>query len=191
MKCVKIVKKIAITGLLLSFFSTVIQADALDYDFVEFGFTTLNTNQEQTNFNGVDLRWNYSLGDAFYIGGDSFRADLNNSIEKKEINTMGLGYRFNITNKSTVFTKLDWVVVDPKGHDNHEHGAELSGGIRTNITERLELLGSLKRLETSSFKMTRFVVGATYQLSKRYSVYSDIQAESDSTRFTIGARYSF
>jgi predicted porin len=184
-------KKIVFTGILLSIFSTFIRADSQDYDFIEFGFTTLNTDREQTNFNGVDIRWNYSLDDAFYIGGDSFRADLNNSIEKKEINTLGLGYRFNMTNKSSIFTKLDWVVVDPKGHDNHEHGAELSAGIRSNITERLELLASLKRLETSNFKMTRFVVGATYQMSKRYSVYSDIQAESDSTRFTVGARYSF
>ncbi len=191
MKGITIVKKIAIKGILLSVFSNVIQADALDYDFVEFGFTTINSDREQTNFNGVDLRWNYSLGDAFYIGGDSFRADLNNSIEKKEINTMGLGYRFNITNKSSIFTKLDVVVVDPKGHNNHEHGVELSGGIRTMLTEQLELLASVKRLESDHFKMTRFVIGAAYQISNQYSLYSDIQTEPDSTRFTIGARYSF
>ena len=184
-------KKIVLTGIFLSIFSTFIGAEARNYDFVEFGFTTVNTDREKKNFNGVDLRWSYSLDDAFYVGGDSFRADLDDSIEKKEINTIGLGYRFNISNKSSIFTKLDVVVVDPKGHDNHEHGAELSAGIRSYLTQRLELVASLKRLETESFKMTTFVAGAAYQINKKYTVYSDIQVESDSTRFTIGARYSF
>jgi len=184
-------KKIVLIGILLVIFSSFIRADAQDYNFIEFGFTSINTGREQTNFNGVDLRWRYSLGEAFYVGGDSFRADLNDSIEKKEINTIGLGYRFNISSRSSIFTKLDVVVVDPKGHNNHEHGVELSGGIRSNLTTRLELVAGIKHLETDSYKMTRFVAGAAYQVNKKYSVYSDVQAESDSTRFTIGARYSF
>lgn len=183
--------KSVFSGIALLAMSLEVVAGTPTFDFVEFGFTTVKLDRQKRNFKGADLRGNYSLGDNFYIGGDYFRADLSDSIKKIEITTLGIGYRVNVSSRSVFFAELDGVIFDPKGPDNHENGFELSAGVRNEFSENIELKAAVEVFDTKTYKMTTFVLGGAYKLGKSYAIYSDIQAESDSTRFTIGARYVF
>lgn len=183
--------KFIVSSLVLFIVSMQVMADTPTFDFVELGFTSIKIDSQKKNFNGVDLRGNYSLGENFYIGGDYFRADLDGSPQKVEITTLGVGYRVNISNSALFFIEVDGTIIDPKGPDNHENGIEVSAGVRNNFSDNIELKAAIEVFDTETYKMTTLVLGGAYKLGKSYSIYSDIKAESDSTRWTIGARYAF
>ena len=184
-------KKIVSSYILLFALSTNLLADSPSFDFIEYGYTSVNIKGESKNFVGYDLRGAYSLGDNFYIGGDAFNADISGVFVRKQVVTIGLGYRYELSSNTTVYTELDGVVWNPHGGGNHENGPELSVGVKNKVNERLELKAVVEYLNTKSYKATTFVVGAAFRVFDSFALYSDFNIDSDDSRYSVGLRYSF
>jgi len=171
--------------------STNLLADSPSFDFVEIGYTSVDIKGESKNYVGYDLRGSYSLGDNFYIGGDAFSADISGVFVRRQVVTIGVGYRTELSSNNTVFAELDGVVFNPHGNGNHENGFELTVGVRNKVTERLELKAVVEYFNTESYKTTTFVAGAAFEVFSSFALYSDFNIDSDDSRYSFGVRYSF
>lgn len=184
-------KKPLLLSLLLAAAPTPLMAAAPSFDFVEFGYTRSNPDGTSKMLDGQEFRGSLSFKNNLYVTADYFKVGPTNSVYKLNITGIGVGYKFDVSERSAVFTEIDGIVYDPDGHGSHEHGYELTAGIRSQVMERLELKTTVEVLNAKGFSSNTLLLGAAYNLTRHLSVYSDLRLEADSTRGSIGARYRF
>lgn len=183
--------RLALFGALLLSISMNLLAESPTFDFVELGYTVVDAEGEAKDFNGYDLRGSYSLGSGFFVAGDSFKANLKGSRERRQVVTLGVGYRYLLSNRSTLFGEIDGVIVNPTGNGNHENGYEFTAGVRSNLNHWLELKAAIQYLDTKTYSLTTYVAGATARVTNSFAVYSDVNFGTNSKRYSVGIRYSF
>lgn len=183
-------KKIFALGLLVAFPAPLLAATP-SFDFVEFGYTRSNPDGISKTLDGQEFRGSLSFKNNFYVTADYFKVGPTNSIYKVNISAIGVGYKFDVSERSAVFTEVGGMVHDPDGKDSHEHGYELTAGIRSQVRKRLELKAAVELQDAKGFSTSTLVAGAAYNVARSLAIYSDIRLESNSVRSSIGARYTF
>lgn len=166
-------------------------ADTPSFDLVEFGYSSANFEGLSQNLTGQELAGSVTVGEHFFVTGSFFRVDAKDSEDKLEIRTYGLGYKYDFSNETALYSELTGIFIDPDGHDNHEKGYELKSGIRHNINDRIELNIAAKINNTDSYDVVTLVTGAAYNFTRHIAIYSDFNVEKDYTRVSFGARYTF
>ncbi len=184
-------KKVALISVLLILAPKILLADTPNFDFIEYGYTSSNVDGLSQNLTGADWGGSYAFGDNLFLALDYFRADAKDSEDKIEIRTYGLGYRFNYSDSTTLYSALAGNFIDPNGHENHQKGYVLTTGARSNIGNNFELKGELKIFDTKHYNMATLVAGVSYNFTDFFAAFTDVEIESDSTRTTFGVRYSF
>lgn len=188
--------RVILLGILLHSVPMNLLADSPSFDFFEIGYTVVNAEGVPKDFNGYDLRGSYSFDDAslasgFFIAGDSFKANLKANKERRQVVTLGVGYRYNLSNQSSLFAEIDGVIVNPTGNGNHENGYEFTTGVRSNFSHRLELKTAIQYLDTKTYSLTTYIAGAAVRVTDSFAIYSDVSLGTNSNRYSIGLRYSF
>ena len=111
-------------------------------------------------------------------------------IEKELYLTAGVGFKNDFSDTSSFFAEIDFARFDTNGGGS-DSGYEMTFGVRSNITEKLELKGAIEYLDINDDDTTYLVLGAAYNFTDRLAVYSDYKNESDSDRFSVGVRFRF
>lgn len=180
-----------LVSLLLAASPAVTMAATPSFDFVEWGVTSANLDGLSKNMNGTEYRINYSFDNNIYLAFDNFRVDLADSDVKFNIMSTGVGYAYDFSDSTALYSEIDVLVYDPDGHDSHVHGAEFTAGVRSMVSDRLELKAAAEILDAENFSSNTLVLGTAYNLTRHLSLYSDLRIEKDSTRGSLGARYRF
>jgi len=117
------------------------------------------------------------------------------------LTTFGGGYQFGLTDSTVMYAQLDYarVIFDrPNAGEFDSNGYQISVGVRSNVTEAIELKGAVKFLNAGNvdstygdFNPTYIELGASYLFTDELSVYADYENESDSDRYSFGLRYNF
>ena len=171
----------------LSVLSFGVLADTPTYDYVEAGYSSVDF-EGLPALTGFEIKGSHSLSDNFYVAGDHTNVSKNGF--DLRLTTIGLGYNMDVTSNSSFFTELDYASIDADGAGN-ENGYEITTGIRSMLTEKLELKAAVEYLEIDNDDTTSFVFGAAYKIDDSFAVYADYKLESDLNRIGLGVRFSF
>jgi predicted porin len=191
-------KKILVASL-LSVLSLGASAESPSLNFVEVGYTTQDNGLIDGDYTGYEVEANYQLANNFYLAAKHVTAtedDLDLSTT-----TFGVGYHYIVTKSTVLYAEAGYAAVVFERSNSgkfDESGTQLVIGVKTMLTESLELDVALKYLDAGDvdqtfgeYDKTYGLVGANYYLSNEFSVYADYETEEDSDRYSFGVRYNF
>ncbi|MCW8090459.1 outer membrane beta-barrel protein [Alteromonas sp. ASW11-130] len=109
--------------------------------------------------------------------------------------TLGLGARFMLTNSTVAYTELAHEAKEFEYSGNFEdvdgNGFSLSAGIRTNVTESLELDGKLSYQDVEDDSDTIVKLAANYYFNANVAVGVSYTLLEKQDTFMLNGRYSF
>jgi len=181
-------KRAIISSAILSVLSFGAMADTPSFDFVEIGYTQLSIDGTSIEPDGFEFRGSSEINDSWYIAGDY--SDISDGGASVSLTTAGVGFKNDFSDTSSFFAEIDFARFDTNGGGS-DSGYEMTFGVRSNITEKLELKGAIEYLDINDDDTTYLVLGAAYNFTDRLAVYSDYKNESDSDRFSVGVRFRF
>jgi len=162
-------------------------ADTPTYDYIEVGYSSFDFDGVPA-LTGFEIKGSHSLSDSFYVAGD--HASVSKNGFDFSLTTVGLGFKMDVTDNASFFTELDYANINADGGLD-EDGYELTAGIRSMLTEKLELKAAVEYLEIDNDDTTSFVFGAAYEINDSFAVYADYKLESDVDRIGLGVRFNF
>jgi len=187
----KMMKRILLASALLGIGALPAMAETPTFDFVQVGYITDLSGS--SDYDGFDVKGNLEITDAFYMNAGFTRTNGRSSIFDVDLDvlTLGLGYKSNISDVSTIFAELDYLNLDSNfnGFDS-DNGFQVGFGIRSKAIGSVELkaVGYYRDAQSSD----AFVqVGAVYDFTEVAGVYLDIETDFDDTGLNLGLRFSF
>jgi len=191
--------KILITAMLSALSLGAIAEEMPSFNFAEVGYTTQEHDAVGGDASGFELAGSYDLEGDFYLAG-SYLSTSDRGLDLG-LTTFGGGYQFGLTDSTVMYAQLDYarVIFDrPNAGEFDSNGYQISVGVRSNVTEAIELKGAVKFLNAGNvdstygdFNPTYIELGASYLFTDELSVYADYENESDSDRYSFGLRYNF
>ncbi|MET1255904.1 porin [Aliikangiella maris] len=176
---------LAISGISMTSMATF--AESPSFNFVELGYTQIDIDDVPFDPDGFELDLNFELNENFYLSADYAKVD-EMSTELKMSN-IGFGFKSDISDSTAFFAQIDWSKIDAGEID--EDGYKVSTGVRSNVTNHLELTAAYEYLDIDDDSSNFFLFGAAYKMSDNVSMYADYKLESDMDQMSVGVRYSF
>ncbi|BCO17245.1 MULTISPECIES: outer membrane beta-barrel protein [unclassified Alteromonas] len=107
--------------------------------------------------------------------------------------TIGLGYRYAWSEKTDLFGIVSYedVELSGSGQSADEDGFGLTAGVRSMVTDNIEVRGAVKYIDLDEDDDTSVLVGADYFLSPMFAVGLSYETSDDLSTFGINARYNF
>lgn len=177
-------KKILLASAVLSLLSFGALAENPSFDNLEAGYTEFDFDGFKVD--GFEIKGSRSFSDNLYAAWD-YSSVSDNGADLK-LTTVGVGYKNDFSSDSTFFSELNYAKLDSTGFD--DNGYEFTVGVRTMMTDRLELKAAVEYLDIDD-DMTSMIVGGAYSVSDSLAFYADYKYESDLSRYDVGLRYSF
>jgi len=181
--------KTIIASAVLSLLSFGAMADNPSFDNVEIGYTEFDFEDGiDIDIDGFEIKGSKELSDNFYLAGDFTRLS-ENGIDI-DLTTFGVGYKNDFSNTSTFFSEIDYARIDADGGLD-EDGYEVTIGIRSMLSQELEVKVAAEYLDIDGGDTTSLIVGGAYNFTKKLAAYADYSYESDLSSYAVGLRYSF
>jgi len=161
------------------------------FDYVQVGY--ISDLSGSSDYDGFEIKGNLEISDDFYMNAGFTRTRANASIFDLDLDviTLGLGYKSNISDVSTLFAQVDYLNADANFNGfNADDGYQLGFGVRSNVLDNVELkaAGYYRDLQSSDAFLQ---LGTVYRFSTAAGIYLDIESDFDETGFNIGLRFSF
>jgi len=167
---------------LVSVLSTQALAETPSFNFIEVGY--VSSFGVPVDFDGFEIKGNFEITDSIYMNAGYGNADA-------DLIILGLGYKTNISNISTLFAELDYLRVDNSFSGSGATGGyQIGFGIRSNTWDKLELKAAAYYRDikgSDSF----FQFGTAYRLTDSAGVYLDIETDFDKSAYSLGVRFLF
>ena len=180
-------KKSLLAVAVLATFSFGAVAESPSFSFVELGYTQLDIDGSSVEPDGVEFDFNFELSDNYYLSADV--SDVEDQGLDLRMTNIGIGFKSDVSNYSTVFAQIDWSDFEFDG--NSEDGYKLGLGVRSNLTKDLEVTAAYEYLDLDSDSSDYYLLGAAYKMNDNLSVYADYKMESDFDQVSFGVRMAF
>lgn len=182
-------KKLSFLFLLIAIVSTNVSAEPPSYNYFSFGYAYWDMDDaDEYNPRGLEFDGSRTITDSLYVAGDFTRVSGHNN--STNIATLGLGYFHDFSENSSFFFEADIANIEPE-HLSNETGFELSAGIRSMLSENIEMKAAVEHLDIEHDEFTVYVVGGMYKFSETNGIYFDYKHEPDFQQFIIGLRREF
>ncbi len=189
-------KKIAL-AVALSVASTGAFAAAPAWDFVQGSYITTDFDESDFEYepDGFAISASKLVTDDVFVTGEY--SQQNDDILGIEVDldmlTLGLGYRYAISNTTDLFGIVSYekVEISGSGESEDEDGYGLTAGARSMVTDNVELRGAIKFIDTDRGSDTSFLVGADYFFSPAFAVGVSYETSDDLSTLGLNARYNF
>jgi len=181
-------KKI-LTATLLSCFSLTALADSPTFNYFDIGYVTWRADGSSLSNSpsGLELNFSSAINDNFYIAGDLNY--ISNNGRSTTLATAGAGYMNHFSDTTSFFAELDVAIAKAENRDS-QIGYEIDFGIRSMISEKLELKGAIEYIDINNAD-TFLNIGTAYYFSDSFGAYFDYKINEDIHRFSIGIRSTF
>jgi len=184
-------KKFILVGAALSLGSLQAMAETPSFNFIEGGY--VSNLGGSFDFDGFEIRGNMEIGDNLYMSGSYSRTNVDNPIFDLDIDlvSLGLGYKTDISDLSTLFAEADYLKFDSGFNGfGSQDGYQLGVGIRSNVLGDVELkaAGYYQDVRGSDSFLQ---VGAAYNFTETAAGYLNIDSDFDDSSFSIGLRFNF
>ncbi|BFM51385.1 hypothetical protein [Marinomonas sp. THO17] len=151
--------------------SNVTQAESI-FTFLDYGKGTVDVDSSDDEYT--------SLSGAFDLSGSSYIAFESTEYGSIDVMAVGAGLYSNVGRQSNIFVQLQYIEVDFGRSD--DTGYRLSAGLRTTISDRVELEGKLKYDDVFSETDSSFAVAARYYVTKNFSVAANFDSAEIANR---------
>jgi hypothetical protein len=173
---------------ILSVLSFGTMADTPSFDKIEVGFSSFDFDLGVGDIDGFELKGSKEINDNFYVAGDYSKLSENGY--SYSLTTVGVGYKNDISTSSTFFAELDYAKIDADGGVDAD-GYELTSGIRSMLTNKVELMAAIEYADIDGNDTTSLVLGSAYNLTDNFALYADYKYESELSRYGVGVRFNF
>jgi long-subunit fatty acid transport protein len=162
-------------------------ADKPDWRYVEGGYTKMDfDDNESFEPDGLTVNSKYLLNSNWYLNGEySFFEEGNFDFDML---TLGAGYRLPINATTDAYFGANLERVD--GDVDDETGYSINAGLRSMITEQVELAGEIGYYDVDDGEAT-FKVGANYYITPQWAVGANYKIIDDLDIMQVTARYAF
>ncbi|QJR80830.1 TonB-dependent receptor [Alteromonas pelagimontana] len=162
-------------------------ADSPDWQYVEGGYTALDIdNAGGFDPDGATIGGKYMLKNNIYLSGDySFFEDHSIDIDML---SLGAGYRMRINAMTDAYVGANYERIDSDFDD--ENGYSVNAGIRSRVTDQVELAGEIGYYDVDEGDVT-VKVGANYYFTPQWAIGASYEKLDDADITQVTARYAF
>jgi hypothetical protein len=161
-------------------------AENPSFSYLDLGYANWDIDNAG-DIDGFEIKGSGDINEHFYVAGDYTR--LSESGVSIDLTTLGLGYKNNFSDTSTFFAEVDYASINPE-FGSSEDGYEVTLGIRSMVTNKLELNGAVEYLDING-DSTSLVLGSAYNFTEKFGMYAHYKVESDINRYALGLRLNF
>lgn len=172
-------------------------ADQPSYNFIVAGYQTVEFDNPfggDVDGDGFAIGGSYAVAENWHIIGGYTSLGFDFGIDLNEL-VIGGGYHTAISDTTSAFAELAYVnaEVDAGGAGNvDDSGFGFSVGLRSNVTERVELSGFLSYVDFGDGgDATSVGGGAWYLVNDTIEIGVTAEFDEDVTGFGIGGRFFF
>jgi opacity protein-like surface antigen len=162
-------------------------ADKPDWRYVEGGYTKLDfDNNESFEPDGFTASGKYLLNSNWYLSGEySFFEEGNFDFDML---TVGAGYRLPVNATTDAYFGANLERVD--GDIDDDNGYSVNAGLRSMVTEQIELAGEVGYYDVDGGEAT-IKVGANYYITPQWAVGASYELIDELDIMQVTARYAF
>ncbi|MFL0811174.1 MAG: porin family protein [Agarilytica sp.] len=191
-----IIAGIAIFGLN----SAIVVAETPSFNKFEVGYgVTKNGESDVFDYDGLTLRGSYEFMDNLYVTGSysdetqSEKSELTD--DKFEINSysLGAGFYLPLGESNAFYMEASYadIEVEVDGVSQSEDGYIATTGIRSMVTDQLEIYGELSHLAFDT-QATTLSAGTRYHFTDNLGIFAEVsRADFDTNQYMIGANIKF
>ena len=130
----------------------------------------------------------YLTGTYSRISDDAYGFDID-----IDMASMGLGYRYGLNATTDIFGEVtyEYVELSEGSVDEDENGYGLAVGVRSMVTNNIELSGAIRYIDIDDEDDTEFEVGANYYFTPNFALGASYALADDVDFLSVVARYSF
>ncbi|MEW6995038.1 porin [Colwelliaceae bacterium MEBiC 14330] len=152
---------------------------------------------------GFGVKGSRLIGDNFFVmGGFSLLNDevalygVSVDVDYAQL-SLGLGYRYGLTESSDIYMAVSYEDVALKAsaggfsENESDNGYGIQVGVRSMVTDSIELSGSLGTVSIDSESETAFGLGADYFINKNFSLGLGYSSSDDMDTTSFNLRYSY
>jgi len=180
-------KKKLFAGAILSVLSFGALADTPSFNNIEIGYSNIDFDG-LPDFSGFEIKGSKELSENWYLAGDY--TDVSEGGFSLSLTTFGFGYKNDFSDSSSYFAEIDYARLDADGGVD-ESGYEISFGVRSMLSNELELKAAIEYLDIDNEDTTYLVLGSAYNFTDNMALYADYKYESDVSEYGVGVRFSF
>jgi opacity protein-like surface antigen len=190
-------KKVVLVSALLLSMGSIQAAESVRWDSASLSYQSVDV--EGDKLTGFGVSGTKLIGEDFFIAGSyssvSDDVDIFGSKIDVDFNTLsvGLGYRHAISNKIDLFGIFSYQDMEVKASfqgesdSESENGYGLEAGVRSLVTENIELSGSLSYVDIADESETGFDVSAIYHFTNQFSAGVGYGTSDDMDTLSLSA----
>jgi hypothetical protein len=187
---------LAISALSLFALTANAQANTINYDYMEVGYSLVN---DSIVSGGITLSGSYDIYDNVNVLGNLFISTSSDKPAPSDAEvtayTIGFGYHKSISEKMDVFAEALLLNTDTTvgSFNKDDTGYVAAIGVRSPLNDKVELLGRIERRNSDLLSETVFTFGGLYKYSEKTSLGLKLNtgAEDGSEAITASIRWSF
>ena len=172
-------------------------AETPHFNYVSGGY--LNADLDGDDANGWTLDGSKLLGDNFFVSGQYKTVGDSEDGLDVDLNWLsaGVGYRTAMSESTDFYGLVTYENIETEvsysGSDfsDDENGYGLSAGVRSMLTDSIEIDGRLGYIDIADDSETAITLGARYYVNTNFSVGTSYTTIDDLDYISLTARYSF
>lgn len=188
--------KCFLSSLFLLLITTGVQAQTPSFDYIDFGYVRFENLLVDAN--GFELKVSKQVSKSVYLTGNYFDVSTENYSSKST--SIGLGYKFNLSNFTSLFAELNYLntkleasdILSNNNIESYEVDSSSFGtvfGVRHNLSEKTEILFAVNRVDSQD-SSTNLIFAGNYDFNDDFKVYSNFEFRSGYRKFSLGIRYN-
>lgn len=192
-----IMKKLALATSLFLALGTAQASEAPKWDFVDASY--LSTKIEGERLNGLGLSASKLINEnVFALGSYSYQtwSEGDQEIDLSSF-TAGVGYRHAVAENTDVFGTIEYVYAnvdvaydDKSGGSDSENGYGAKLGVRSMLTNEIEVQGVVNYVNLDGSD-TSYTVKGLYHINTQFSVGAGFTKADDADTYSVTAAYYF
>ncbi len=194
---IKMKKVVLVSALLLSL-GTAQAAESPRWDRASISYQSVDIDDDD-KLTGFAVSGSKLLGEDFFVVGSYGNASDDIEGIEFDFNTLsvGLGYRYSISQSADLFGVVSYedmeIEVSYQGNSASisDNGYGLRVGVRSMLSEKVELSASLQYVDIADETETDFRVSALYSFTEQFSVGVGYSKAGDVDTLSVSAVYFF
>lgn len=173
---------------------------APNWNLVQVSYASLEIDEaDKLDFTGFNLSGSKLINkNVFVLASYTGLSDSYEDVDL-DVNTyaIGVGYRYGLNNTTDIYGGVSFQGAEFKasGHGKSDSiddtGYGLAVGIRSMVTDQVELSAAIDYVSIDSESDTAFSAAAFYNINDQFSVGAGFSTSSDASGYNLTARYSF
>ena len=171
-------------------------ADGLNYSYLQGGYQRVELDDDffDVDGDGFGIGGSYDFGNNVFAFAGYSMADFDFGVDVDELN-VGVGYHIGIAERTDFVASIAYVSVEAEASgfgSVDDSGIGASVGLRSMVSDRLELSGSLNYVDLDDSGDDTSISGAAwYDVTDAVAIGANLGFGDDTTTYGLGARFYF